>query len=224
MAVAPERDAQASAQYFFVGGHPLHAQILSNGKDFFRNAALGRPNSLRAHPKNFLMQIQSALQLLARVFGMAKTILRQGQARGGNRAHVGIADQRQNRVIERGGRNLDSSVLRRFGVRGQDFGQQFALPRDHEALIVQRVIRALFESARDIGIVQKEFVEPGDLRKHLQIGKVLRLKKLLGCFRGYRRHRESGPRIRGTGDSAQSDVFRIGLEQILQRKVALVRE
>ena len=70
-------------------------------QDFFRNAAFGRPNPLRTNPENLLMQIQPALQLLARIFGMAKAILRQRQARAGNRAHVGIADQGQNGVIKR---------------------------------------------------------------------------------------------------------------------------
>ena len=61
MGVAPESDAQASAQDLFVGGHPLHAQTLREAEDFFRNTALGRPNPLRTNSKNFLMQIQSTL-------------------------------------------------------------------------------------------------------------------------------------------------------------------
>ena len=80
MCVAPEGDAQASAQYLFVGGHPLHAQTLGNAQDLFRNTALGGPNALGTYPENLLMQIQSTLYLLARVLRMAKPILRQRQA------------------------------------------------------------------------------------------------------------------------------------------------
>ena len=94
---------------------------------------------------------------------MAKAILGKRQAGGGNRAHVGIADQWQDGVIEGGGRNLNSSLLGGFGVRGQDLGQQFALAGHHEALIVKRITAALLNEPGDFGIVQKVFVEPGDL-------------------------------------------------------------
>ena len=57
---------------------------------------------------------------------------------------------------------------------GQDLGQQFPLPRHDEALIFERVIASFLNEPRDVRITQKEFIEPGDLRKYLQIGKVLR--------------------------------------------------
>ena len=152
---------------------------------------------------------------------MAKAILGQRQARSGNRAHVGIADQRQNRVIERGGRNLDSSVLRGFGVRGQDFGQQFALMGHHEALVVQRVAAAFLNEPGDVGIVQEVFVEPGDLREHLQVGKVLRREIFFRAFRCAAGVAKVVPQFL-VARIASNQIYRIGLEEILQCEMTLV--
>ena len=43
---------------------------------------------------------------------------------------------------------------------------------------------ALLDQLRDVCFFQKEFIEPGDLREHLQVGEVLRLKVLLGPLGG----------------------------------------
>ena len=129
------------------------------------------------------MQVQTAQQLLPRIFWVAKAILGQGQAWARDRAHVGIADQRQDGVIKRGGRDFDSSVLCCVGMSGQNLGQQFPLPLNHEALVVKRVIASFSNQSCNVRIVQKEFIEPGDLRKHLQVGKVLDREKLVGALR-----------------------------------------
>ena len=91
---------------------------------FFRDAALRRPHSLRTHAENLLVQVETAPQLLARIFRMAKPVLWQRQAGRRNRTGVGIAKQRQNRMIERRRRNLDRSLLRRRGMRRQNSAQQ----------------------------------------------------------------------------------------------------
>ena len=47
--------------------------------DLFGNTALRRPDSLRTHAEDLFVQIEAALQLFARIFGMAIAVLRQRQ-------------------------------------------------------------------------------------------------------------------------------------------------
>src|SRR6266851_814908 len=94
LVIAHKRHAQSSRQDAFVGGHPLHAEPGGDGENFFGDAAFRWPHSLRTKAENFLVQIKAALKLFARVFRMAKTILRQRQTWGGNGPGVGIADER----------------------------------------------------------------------------------------------------------------------------------
>ena len=79
--IAHERHSQGTGENAFVGRHPVHAQARRNAEDLFRYAAFRRPNSARAHAEHFFVQVEAALQLLAGISGMAKTILRKRQSR-----------------------------------------------------------------------------------------------------------------------------------------------
>src|ERR1700690_503735 len=195
---------------------------MSNTNGFLRDTALRRPYALGTNTKNLLMQIQTTLQLHLSILGMAKTILRQRQARARNRPHVGIADQGQNGVIKGGGRDFDPPLLGRRGMGGQDLGQQLALPSHYEVLVFQRVIASFLNEPRDVGVVQKKFVEPGDLRKDLQVGKVLGGEIYLSAFRCTARVAKVVPQLPVPGISPDQ-ICRIGLEEILQGKPTLVR-
>ena len=61
---------------------------------------------------------------------------------------------------------------------GQNLGQQFAFPRHHKALVLERVAAAFLNEPGDIRIVEEKLIEPGDLRKHLQVGEVLRPRNI----------------------------------------------
>ena len=107
------------------------------------------------------------------------------------------------------------------GVGGQNLGQQFPFTGHHEALIFQRVVASFLNEPGDVRIVQKKFIEPGDLREHLQVGKVLRREIFLGalgCAAGAAKVVPQLPVAR----IASNQVCRIGLEQILQRETTLV--
>src|SRR5213592_4060796 len=114
---------------------------------------------------------------------MTETILRQGQAWRGNRASVGIADQGQNRVLKRGGGNLDPALLRGIGVCGENFADQVTLALDHELLVLERIAAGLTNKFGNFRLLQEELIEPCDLREHLQISKVLGLKISFGALR-----------------------------------------
>jgi hypothetical protein len=109
----------------------------------FRDAALRRPHALRTHPKNLLDADRDRATV-------ARAHLRDGESdsaaaaiRATTPPDIAIADQRQNGVIERRGRNFDRSLLRRLGMRRQNLAQQFPLARDHKLLVVQRIVASL---------------------------------------------------------------------------------
>src|SRR5258708_17325060 len=96
-----------------------------------------------AHDKYFLRQIQDTQQLLARIFRTVVAILGKRESRAGDGTLIRIADQRQNWVIERRSGNLNPSAFGGIGVRGQNFGEEFALTLQHEFLVVERVVALL---------------------------------------------------------------------------------
>src|SRR5579872_6139440 len=107
---------------------------------------------------------------------MAKAALRQRQTRRRYCPNARIADQWQDRVIERCRRNFDRSFLCRLRMRGKNLADQFLLARDHKLLIVERIVVPLSDQRGDIFFFEKEFVKPCNLRQDLQIGKILWLK------------------------------------------------
>ena len=156
-------------------------------------------------PKTFSMQVKTANQLLARIFRMAKSVLRQRQPGRRDCPGIRIAHQRQNRMIERCCRNFDGTRLRRVGMRRQHPASNSRSRAITKLLIVQRVVVSFLDQRRDIWIFQKEFVKPCDLRKHLQIGEVLRLEISFRPLRMIARARETAPTTRDSADNARSN-------------------
>src|SRR5258706_998671 len=78
IAVALEEHTGAATEHTFVGGHPLDTETVCDGQRLFRDAAFRRPHALRPHSEDLLVKIESAHELLARVLGVAKAVLRQG--------------------------------------------------------------------------------------------------------------------------------------------------
>ncbi len=95
--------------------------------------------------------------------------------------------------------------------------QQLALPPDHQPLIFERIVPPFANQFRNVLLRQKIFVKPSNLRKHLQVCKILRLKIFLRPFRRFSRPVTFLPQLaipRITPD----DIRGIRLKQILQRE------
>ena len=119
------------------------------------------------------MQRDAALDLLARIFRMLEA-LRQREPGRGDASNIGVAEQRQDGVIEGSRRKLHQAALLRRTVRRQHATNEFALLAHDELLIVCRISAAFGDEGRDVWLLEKEFVEPGYLRENLQVGDVLR--------------------------------------------------
>src|SRR6185312_16659243 len=77
--IAMKNCSQGTAEHAFIGGHPLHAQIMRNGQRLIGYAAFRRPHAFWPSAKNLLMQGEAALNLLTRIFRMAESLRRQRQ-------------------------------------------------------------------------------------------------------------------------------------------------
>ena len=213
--------SQTPPQHAFIRGHPLDTQILGNAKNFFGDAAFRRPHTLGPDTKDLLVKIEAALELFPRILRMTKTVLRKRQSGTGNGPHVRIADQGQNGVVERRSGDFNSTMFCRVRMCRKHLGQQLAFALDRETLVFQRVVAAFLDQLRNLRIVEKEFVEPCNLREHLQIGKVLGLKIFLGPLRRITCAPESFPQFLIARVTAYQMDW-VGLEQILQCEMTLV--
>ena len=220
LAITCQEQASRAAQDSFVGCYPTHPEAGGNGNRLVRYAALGRPHALWADPEHLLVQIKPALDLLARILGMAKTVLRQGQARRRHGTNVRVAQQGKNRVIEGRRRNLDRTLLGSRGVCGENVAEQFPLTADHEALIVEGIVVLLAHQFRNLAVLEKKLVEPCDLGEDLQIGEVLRLKELFSALRRIPGAAKALPQLT-VSRVAPDQVHRIRLKQVLQSETAL---
>src|ERR1700733_9743134 len=63
-----------SAQNAFVGGQPLHAQLMGDGEHFIGNTTLRRPHAPWTRAEHLLMQRQAAHDLLTRIFRVAEAM------------------------------------------------------------------------------------------------------------------------------------------------------
>src|SRR5690242_6654336 len=87
-------------------------------------------------------------------------------------------------MIERRGRNFDSSLFRRLSMRRQNFADQLALALYYELLIFPRESPCFLDQLGNRWFFQEKFVVPCNLRQHLQIGVILSCKKTLGALGG----------------------------------------
>src|SRR5207248_7999391 len=107
---------------------------------------------------------------------MAEAILRKWQSRCGSNARIGIAYQRQNGMVKRRSRKFNPPLSSSISMCRQNFLDQFALSVIDELLIVHRKSPPFAHQSSDLRLRQKEFVEPGNLRKYLQVCNILRLE------------------------------------------------
>src|SRR6478672_10377830 len=105
-------------------------------------------------------------------------------------------------------------------MRRNHFGQKIPLIINDKPLIVARVISAFLNQGCNFWILQKKFVEPGNLRKYLQVGEVLRLKIFVGLIGIIAALAQALPKFTITGVAA-NHVNRVGLEKILQGEATL---
>src|SRR5438874_2383690 len=111
---------------------------------------------------------------------MPEAVLGKWQAERRSGARIGIADQRQNGMIEGGSGDLDPALFCSVSMRWKNFLNQLALIINYEFLIFGRKSAAFAHQSSDLRLRKKKLVEPGNLRKYLQVGKILGLKIFVG--------------------------------------------
>src|SRR5271157_5451785 len=109
--VAGKIEIQRTPEDTFVGCHPPNPLLARQRQRLFRNASLGRPQSLRTNTEERLVGIERPSNLETSVIGMTEPPRRKTQPGRGLRPDVGVTQQRQDRVKVRGGGKLNRSVF-----------------------------------------------------------------------------------------------------------------
>src|SRR5438270_269112 len=103
-----------------------------------------------------------------------------GMRNGGD---VRVADKRQDGVIERGGGKLHLPARGKVAIRGNDASHDFSLFAADQGLVIEREAAPFSYQFANVLIMREEFfVEPCQLREHLQIAKRLRTEHAPGSM------------------------------------------
>src|SRR5580700_11106480 len=138
---------------------------------------------------------------------------RKRKTRARNRAQIGIADQRQDGMVERRGGDFDLAARAEFAIHRQYTRQRFPLLAGDHFLLGQREIAALADESDQFRIARQQIlIKPGHKMEDLEVAKILRRENLLAFLLVVQREI--------TGVSGDEPV-EVRLEEILQYKVAL---
>ncbi len=173
LVIAVEGKAERSAKHALVGRQPLDPVARGDGQRLVGDAAFRRPHASRPRPESLLVRRQGKLYLLFGVLGMAKTKARQLQSRARLLPGIAVAEQRQNGMVKRRRRQLHLLLAGGFGVSRQDGTDDLHLLADHQFLLAPAEVAALADQLANLRLLEKKFVEPRQLRKHLQVGVIL---------------------------------------------------
>src|SRR3984957_18206768 len=123
-------------------------------------------------------------------------------------------------MVKSRSRDLDQALLLRLGMRRQHSSKKFSFQRNHKTLVLEREVSSLADQLRDIFFPQKIFIEPPDLREHLQIGEILRLKIFLRALCRIPRRLKLLQQL-AISRIPSNNIRMIRLKQIAQRKPPL---
>src|SRR5260370_27667235 len=211
--------AQGAVEDAAVCGGPLESRFGGEPEDLVRNRAFRRPKAHGRGGKLRCGELAWHLELTGSVTRVPETP-RQRDAGMRNGGDVGIAEQRQNRMIVGRGRNLDLPGLRSLMVSRYYQPQNLLLLFEHQRLVSQVEVAAFADQRQHAGIVfEKFFIEPGQLRKHLQVAKVLsaerqlRIGGILLCAPGFVQLRIAWEAI--------NHPLRVSVEEMIEDQVTL---
>ena len=114
------------------------------------------------------------LELLGGVLRVPERLPRPPRVGVRPQVDVGVAQQRQNRVVERRRRQLDLAARGRVAVLGNDPVQQLELDLAQQLLVVLGEAAALGDQRADPRVaVQVERIDPGELVPDLQVAQIV---------------------------------------------------
>ena len=199
--VPREGDAERSRENQLVGGHPREAALRDERHHRVRHRPFRRPETGRSTAEQAFMVRRGARELLRRVLGMAKPLPRHPRIGMRRQIHVGVAQQRQNRVIERRRRHFDLPTRHGFPVFRDDAVQQLELDVAEDPLVVFGEIALL----RDQGphspvLLQVDRIDPRKLVPDLKVAQVVA-----------REPRRGRAAVRGRGQRSAAEREQLGV-------------
>ena len=172
--ITRERRTKRARQNQLVGRHPLEPGGLRERHHGVGDRAFRRPQPLGPPAEDARVVRRRALQLFGRVFRMLEAPRRPSRVGMRAQVDVGVAQERQDRVIERRGGDLDLPAHDAVPVFGDDLVQDLELHVPQHALVVLAEAASLGEqAAHAIVDIQVERIDPRQLVPDLQIAQVV---------------------------------------------------
>ena len=152
--------AQAPGQYFLVGRHPLDAGVADHVDDLLRDCPLGRPHARGWLAEGIAVELYAAVDLFDRIQRVAEA-LRQLNVGNGLRSQVGVEEQRQDRMVERCGSDLDAPLVLQSLVERDHLGHQPGVLGQHSTLVFLGEVAAFGNQSSQRFLRQPVRVGPG---------------------------------------------------------------
>src|SRR5208282_6735559 len=125
--VAAETYLESAAEHALVAGEPAETHFGGNGERGVGDGAFRGPESGGGAAEAGLMEAPGAGELLTSVLGMDERRGELGRAGIGFQGRAGVAEERQDGMVERGSGDFDLAALRGPGVFGQHAAEEFEL-------------------------------------------------------------------------------------------------
>jgi len=164
---------EAAPKDFLVGREPLEAEFPQHRDDFRADGTFRRPESAWRLAEKLRVIVTRKLKLGACVLGMQEA-RRKPAARHRPSGVLAVAEQRQDRVIERRRRDLDLSPVGSGLVTTDETGQNALLASEENLLVLLGEIAPLLFQLADFGIKPlRRVAEPREVEPDLQVAQLL---------------------------------------------------
>ncbi len=165
---------QGPLQDRFVGCQPLDPLPGDQRNDLLRDRPFRRPHPLRPAAKPLFVKLDRHFDLSGSISRMLESGFRQLDTRQRFPGDIGIAEERQDRVIERGRGQLDLPPLAQLPVLGNDLAHHFELLGDDRAFVFRGKVFPLGDQTLDHRVlVPVDKTEPGQVEPDLQVKQFL---------------------------------------------------
>ena len=204
-AVAADLAVEGAAEDFLVGGDPLDSVPRQQRDHRLADGAFARPHSARAFAENRVVLLDGAADMNLGVFRITVAI--------GGQVHVGhrfareplVEKQGQDRVIERGRRQLDLAAVGELAVERDDLRHELALLVEQPVLVCLGVPAALGLKLGELGVfLEEQGVHPGQVGPDLQVAEIAFAEPVEGLRGRCRGRARAGAGARGSGGGGGS--------------------
>ena len=172
-AIARDPAVRGRGKNLFIRGDPFDP-LIGDGRDhFLRDRSLGRPHPDGVRSEQLAMELDPFLELRDGV--LAVRVQKLGQHATGHRLPrtALVPQERQDRVIERRGRQFDLAALHQFPMERNDLSQHIELLVEQPRFLSLRPAVSLQQERLQVGVeIKQQRMEPCEVAPDLQVSDV----------------------------------------------------